>query len=178
MKQPSSSIDLAPTMAILEREGAGGRAQCIKILQELQAAYGYLPALALQYVADHSAISKRQLYGVATFYDQFRFTPIGRHVIRVCHGTACHVNGANRITQAIEELLDFKDQDTTTDGLFTLETVACLGCCSLAPVINFNDETVARVTPDKAQALVKTARETAAKEKTAKGESRHENPSV
>ncbi|NLB59836.1 MAG: NADH-quinone oxidoreductase subunit NuoE [Lentisphaerae bacterium] len=149
-------------MAILEREGAGGRAQCIKILQELQAAYGYLPALALQYVADHSAISKRQLYGVATFYDQFRFTPIGRHVIRVCHGTACHVNGANRITQAIEELLDFKDQDTTTDGLFTLETVACLGCCSLAPVMMIDEVTYGRLTPEKTRQILQRYRQQAA----------------
>lgn len=149
------AIDLAKAEAIVKRIGTG-RDFCIKILQELQAAYGYLPAAALRYVTEHTAISQRQIYGVATFYDQFRFTPVGRHLIRVCHGTACHVNGANRISQAVEDALRIKNKETTADGLFTLETVACLGCCSLAPVMMIDDTTYGRLTPDEVRRILKS----------------------
>ena len=146
-------FDLAKTIAAVERTGKS-RDRCIKLLQELQSAYGYLPAEALQYVTEHTAISRRQIYGVATFYDQFRFTPIGRHLIRVCHGTACHVNGANRISRIVEEALQIKNKETTADGLFTLETVACLGCCSLAPVMMIDDTTYGRLTPDEVRKIL------------------------
>ncbi|MBU4199963.1 MAG: NADH-quinone oxidoreductase subunit NuoE [Verrucomicrobia bacterium] len=147
------AIDLTKTEAIIERTGKS-RDLCIKILQELQAVYGYLPAEALHYVTEHTAISRRQIYGVATFYDQFRFTPVGRHLIRVCHGTACHVNGANRISQAVEDALRIKNKETTENGLFTLETVACLGCCSLAPAMMIDDTTYGRLTPDEARKIL------------------------
>ncbi len=141
------ALDLAPAAAAVARAGQG-RDACIQLLQELQAAYGYLPAAALQYVTEHTAISWRQLYGVATFYEQFRFAPAGRHLIRVCHGTACHVNGARSISRAVEEALRIANRETTPDGLFTLETVACLGCCSLAPVMMIDATTYGRLTPD------------------------------
>lgn len=146
-------IDLAKAVAIIKRLGRS-RDLCIKILQELQAAYGYLPAAALQYVTEHTDITRRQIYGVATFYDQFRFTPVGRHLIRVCHGTACHVNGANRISQAVEGALRIGNKETTKDRLFTLETVACLGCCSLAPVMMIDETTYGRLTPDEVRKIL------------------------
>lgn len=149
------AIDLAQAEAIVKRTGRS-RDLCIKILQELQAAYGYLPAEALQYVTEQTDISRRQIYGVATFYDQFRFAPVGRHLIRVCHGTACHVNGANRISQAVEAALRIKNKETTENGLFTLETVACLGCCSLAPVMMIDDTTYGRLTPDEVRKILKS----------------------
>ena len=149
-----SGIDLAKAKAIVERIGKS-RDLCIKILQELQAAYGYLPAEVLRYVTEHTEISRRQIYGVATFYDQFRFAPVGRHLIRVCHGTACHVNGANRISRAVENVLRIKNKETTENGLFTLETVACLGCCSLAPVMMIDDTTYGRLTPDEVRKIIK-----------------------
>lgn len=132
--------------AILEHEGTT-RDACIKVLQEIQESFGYLPAEALKYVADHSEMSIRQIWGVATFYDRFRFKPVGKHMVRTCHGTACHVNGAKQISRAVEEALHVKQQETTPDGLFTLESAACLGCCSLAPVMMIDDTAYGRLEP-------------------------------
>jgi NADH-quinone oxidoreductase subunit E len=146
-------IDLSKAEAIVARRGTR-RDACISILQELQAEYGYLPIAALDYVTSHSEITKRQIYGVATFYGQFRFKPVGRHTIRVCHGTACHVNGAQKISAAIEETLGVKDRETTPDGMFTLETVACLGCCSLAPVMMIDQTAYGRLTRDQARCAI------------------------
>ena len=154
-RERDAVIDISKTAAVISRIG-NSRDLCIKILQELQATYGYLPAEALRYVTEHTDISKQQIYGVATFYDQFHFTPMGRHLIRVCHGTACHVNGANRISQTVADALRIKNGETTVDGLFTLATVACLGCCSLAPVMMIDDVTYGRLTTDKARKIIKT----------------------
>jgi len=98
------------------------------------------------------------MYGVATFYAQFRLKPAGKHIIKVCHGTACHVQNANELTDAIEETLKIKDGETTEDGLFTLESVACLGCCSLAPVMMIGDETSGKLTRTQAVKIVKNIR--------------------
>jgi NADH-quinone oxidoreductase subunit E len=154
-------VDLAPMRAILDRVGRR-RDACVLILQEMQAAYGYLPSDAIRYVEEHTEISRSQLFGVATFYEQFRFTPVGKHLIRVCHGTACHVNGANRIDQAVEELLGIADGETTEDGLFTLQTVACLGCCSLSPVMMIGETVYGRLTPKETAAILKRYRAQAA----------------
>ncbi len=154
MADTASSVDLGPIRAIVDKAGKG-REACVRILQEMQVAYGYLPAEAIQYVVEHTGISASQLFGVATFYEQFRFTPVGKHLIRVCHGTACHVNGANRIDQAVEEFLGIKDGETTEDGLFTLQTVACLGCCSLSPVMMIGETVVGRLTPKEAAGILK-----------------------
>ena len=124
-----------------------GRDACIKILQEIQVAYGYMPAEALRYVTEQSRISLRQIYGVATFYEWFRFQPVGKHIIRTCHGTACHVNGARHTTREVQNILKVKDRETTPDGLFTLESVACLGCCSLAPVMMIGSDVFGRLAP-------------------------------
>lgn len=132
-----------------------GRDACIKILQEVQVAYGYLPAEALRYVTEHSRVSLRQIYSVATFYERFRFQPVGKHIIRTCHGTACHVNGARHTTREVQNILKVKDRETTPDGLFTLESVACLGCCSLAPVMMIDEKTYGRLTPQRAQTVLK-----------------------
>ncbi len=132
--------------AILERVGTG-RDACVKVLQEIQAGFGYLPAEVLRYVTGHSQITARQIHGVATFYDRFRFTPVGKHMVRTCHGTACHVNGARHIGHAVEEALKIKQHETTPDGKFTLESAACLGCCSLAPVMMIDDTAYGRLEP-------------------------------
>src|SRR5690348_13365274 len=96
--------------AILEAHGTAKDA-CIKILQEIQNIFGYLPAEALKYVTQHSQITGRQIYGAATFYDRFRFSPVGKHIIRTCHGTACHVNGAKSIDRTVEGVLKIKHQE-------------------------------------------------------------------
>ena len=107
----------------------------ITVLQKAQDALGYLPEEALEYISGKTGISLSAVYGVATFYTQFRLHPAGKYLLMLCMGTACHVNGAGMIAEALSERLGINDGETTGDGLFTLNTVACLGCCSLAPVM-------------------------------------------
>ena len=140
--------------AILDKHGRD-RGACIKVLQEVQLTFGYLPREALRYVAEHSEITDSQIYGVATFYERFRFQPIGKHLIRCCCGTACHVNGAKSMSRTLEEILKIKDRETTKDGLFTLETVACLGCCSLAPVMMVDTTIYGRLTTKDIRRILK-----------------------
>lgn len=122
----------------------------ITILQHAQDIYGYLPIDVIYYVAGRTGNSPAKVMGVATFYTQFRLQPVGKHLIMLCKGTACHVNGANSIEKAICEELKIKDGGTTEDGLFSLKTVACLGCCSLSPVMMIGEETYGSLTPAKA----------------------------
>ncbi|NLB55508.1 MAG: NADH-quinone oxidoreductase subunit NuoE [Lentisphaerae bacterium] len=141
------------TTAILDKNGRS-KDVCVKILQDIQSEFGYLPMEAMRFVAQNSEITERQLFGVATFYDQFTFSKPGEHIIRVCHGTACHVNGAAQITSALERHLKIKEDETTDDGLFTLQTVACLGCCSLAPVMMVDGTVYGRLTPEGACKII------------------------
>jgi NADH-quinone oxidoreductase subunit E len=120
----------------------------IAVLQNTQDAYGYLPRLALQQVALNTGVSLSQIYGVASFYNQFRLAPVGKHLISVCHGTACHVAGAPLITAALEEELGVADGKTTKDMMFTLGSVACMGACSQAPVMRIGERTYGNLTPD------------------------------
>ncbi len=112
----------------------------IPLLQSAMDIYGYLPEAVFDKLEKELDISKSQTYGVATFYSQFRLSPVGKHIVKVCHGTACHVQNATELTEYLEEALMLHDGETTPDGMFTLESVACLGCCSLAPVIMIDDE--------------------------------------
>jgi len=148
------SIDFKPLEKILKKY-AGKRGMIIPLLQETQKIYGYLPRQALVMIADATQTEVSQVYGVATFYSQFRLKPVGKHIIRVCHGTACHVSGAERITEACEEHLGIKDGETTPDRQFTLESVACLGCCSLAPVMMIDDTTYGRLNDREAKRILK-----------------------
>jgi len=107
----------------------------IGILQKTQDVYGYLPKDALEYIAERTGTALAKIYGVATFYTQFRFEPVGKYMLMMCMGTACHVNGAPAIVETVTERLGIVGGGTTEDGLFTLNIVACLGCCSLAPVM-------------------------------------------
>ena len=125
---------------ILSHHGAGPE-KTIGILHEIQEKFRYLPLEALDHVCSKTEITPSQIYGVATFYAQFRMDPVGEHIIRVCHGTACHVIGAKNLTEALESHLEVRDGATTADEKYTLESVACLGCCSLAPVIMIDDDT-------------------------------------
>ncbi|PID30975.1 MAG: NADH-quinone oxidoreductase subunit NuoE [Candidatus Cloacimonadota bacterium] len=127
----------------------------IPLLQEIQSIYGYLPESALEYSSQKLGIELSDLFGVATFYAQFRLEPVGKHVIKVCHGTACHVQDAKKLTNALMLHLGVKDGETTEDRIFTLESVACLGCCSLAPVMMIGNETYGKLTGDKAVKIVR-----------------------
>ena len=124
----------------------------ITILQKAQEIYGYLSVECINHIAEKTGIKPAKIYGVATFYAQFRFKPIGKNLIMLCQGTACHVNGSKAIEDAICDFLQIKDGETTEDGLFTLNNVACIGCCSLAPVMmianSAGDETYGNLTKD------------------------------
>ncbi|CQR72493.1 NADP-reducing hydrogenase subunit HndA [Sporomusa ovata DSM 2662] len=126
----------------------GLKGALIPVLQEAQEAYGYLPREIIQAIAVELKIPVSQIYGVVTFYSQFHLNPRGKNIIRVCQGTACHVRGAKAILAALEDKLQIKAGGTTPDLTFTLETVACIGACGLAPVLMINDDTHGRLTPD------------------------------
>ena len=126
----------------------GAKGSLIPVLQEVQNAYGYLPKDVMENMAEKMDIPISQIYGVATFYSQFHLKPRGKNIIRVCQGTACHVRGAKAILQELEDELKIKAGETTPDLLFTLETVACIGACGLAPVLMINDNTYGRLTPE------------------------------
>ena len=130
----------------------------ITILQHAQEIYGYLPMDVMYYIGEKTGNSPAKVLGVATFYTQFRTTPVGKHMIMLCQGTACHVNGAERVLTALCEELKIEDGGTTADGLFSLKTVACLGCCSLSPVMMIDEDTYGSLTPDKAVAIVREIR--------------------
>ena len=123
------------------------RDNLIPILQHVQGEFGYLPEDAMLKVARAIGVPESRVYAVASFYAQFRFTPMGRNHVMVCRGTACHVRGASRILDEAERCLDIKEGETTEDLEYTLETVACIGCCGLAPTIVINETTYGRLTP-------------------------------
>ena len=145
----AETVDLRFAAEVLERVGRSPDS-VIPVLQALQDHYGYLPKAALEYICRHSQITPAALTGVATFYDMFRHEPVGRHVIHVCHGTACHVGGAERVEEALRRHLRIPPgAHTDPDRQFTLEPVACLGCCTLAPVVRIEEETFGYATAEK-----------------------------
>lgn len=140
-------IDLSFVEEIISREGRGKDA-AIAILRGIQTTYGYLPDEALRKVCEETEISPAQIAGTSTFYSQFRLSPVGKHIVKLCHGTACHVSGVGQVTDELRRHLSIgPGEDTDPTRSFTLEKVACLGCCSLAPVMMIDDETVGRLTP-------------------------------
>jgi len=141
---PLDTLDLAPLEAVLDRF-AGRTGALIPILQAAQGIYGYLPTEVLQAIADRLNVSMGKIYGVATFYAQFYLEKRGRHVLRVCDGTACHVKGAPALLTAVEESYGIAPDETTGDGQLTMEIVYCMGSCALAPVAVLDGQVVARV---------------------------------
>jgi NADH-quinone oxidoreductase subunit E len=131
----------------------------IPLLQQTQETYGFIPRAAFEKLAKETNLKLSDMYGVASFYAQFRLHPVGKHIIKVCHGTACHVQNATAITDALVEELKVKDGETTADNLFTLESVACLGCCSLAPVMMIGEETFGKLTGKVAMDVIRNIRE-------------------
>lgn len=130
----------------------------IPLLQGAQNTFGYIPPAVFEYLHRETGLALNEMYGVATFYAQFRLEPVGKHIIKVCHGTACHVQNVSVVTEALKESLGVEDGGTTEDRLFTLETVACLGCCSLAPVMMIGDDTFGKLTAKDAVKVVKDIR--------------------
>jgi NADH-quinone oxidoreductase subunit E len=133
----------------------GQEGRLIPLLQRAQETDGYLTRERLLEIQRETGIPLSSIYGVATFYAQFRLKPVGKNLVRVCHGTACHVAGAKEITEAIEEALHVRNGETTADRQFTLETVSCIGCCSLAPVIMVNNDTHGNLAPRQLKKVLK-----------------------
>ena len=127
----------------------------IPILQGVQEKLGYLPEEAISKIAEFSQMSESEVFGVASFYTQFYFTPRGQYTVKVCLGTACHIRGGDRILDRLENSLNIKPGETTEDYKFGLERVACFGCCALAPVVVINEDIHTKVSPSKAGELLK-----------------------
>lgn len=154
----TEKIDLTQLEPVLD-ELARIKGSLITILQKTQDVYGYLPKEAIAYISQRTNIAESEIMGVATFYTQFRLTPVGKYLIMLCQGTACHVNSSELILQTIQDELGIADGETTQDGLFSLKCVACLGCCSLSPVMMINDNTYGSLTPEKTKQILKELRE-------------------
>ena len=140
--------------AILTKHPNEKRDSLIPILQEIQEEEGYLSEEAIVAVGEHLKLPTSKIYGVATFYNQFRFQPQGKHHIQVCRGTACHVLGSATVLQELEKTLKLKSGNTSKDGNFSIEVVACIGACGLAPVISINGEFHAKVTAESIKEIV------------------------
>jgi len=150
----TSSVEL-----VLEEHPRAGRDALIPILQRIQEADGYLSREAVMRVGRHLALPASKIYGVATFYNQFRFHPRGTFHITICRGTACHVKGSARLLETAINQLKLQPGQTSRDRMFSLEVVACMGACGLAPVVNINGEFHARVTPRKLARIIEQCRE-------------------
>ena len=148
------NIDLSLIQPLIEKYKSK-KGNLIPILQGTQEIYGYIPREAFEKISNETQNALSDMYGVATFYSQFRLKPVGKHIIKVCHGTACHVQSAPELTDTLENILKVKDGETTDDKLFTLESVACLGCCSLAPVLMVGDETFGKLDTKSTSKVIK-----------------------
>ena len=152
------SVDLSLLEGVLASY-ASVKGSLITILQKTQEIYGYIPIDAVYHIAERTGSTPAKVLGVATFYSQFRFQAVGKYLIMLCKGTACYVNGADRIAEAVKDELGIGDNETTEDGLFSLSLVSCLGCCSLAPVMMINEDTYGSLTPDKVKKILRDIRE-------------------
>lgn len=148
--------------SVLEKHPHAGRDALIPILQEIQEEQGYLSREAITRIGRHIKLPATKIYGVATFYNQFRFQPKGKYHFMVCRGTACHVKGSNRALEMAEKHLKLRPGHTSRDRLFSLEVVACMGACGLSPVVNLNGEFYAGVTPRKLAKIIQECRDTEA----------------
>ena len=153
-----STYDLSLLDPTLQKYG-NVEGSLIAILQKAQEIYGFLPREVIAHISERTGIKPAKVLGVATFYTQFRMEPAGKYLIMLCQGTACHVNGSSVIEDAVLSYLStpelpFKEGGTTADGLFTLKNVACLGCCSLSPVMTINGETYGTLTPEKTRNIL------------------------
>ncbi len=135
----------------------------IAVLQDVQAVYGYISRESVEYITEKTGVSSSRIMGVASFYAGFRLKPVGKYRIMVCMGTACHVNGSERIGDTVQRILGIEAGDVTEDGLFSWEEVACLGCCSIAPAMMINGTAYGKLTPDKVTSIINSIKEEEAK---------------
>ena len=146
----------AGVLAVIDELNVSPESNLIAVLQDIQERFGYLPPAALQEISSRIHIPLARIYGVVTFYAQFHTEPRGRHTIRCCHGTACHVKGAGGVLGAIERTLGITEGETTEDMMFYFETVACLGTCFLAPVIMIDDQYFGNLTAQKVEKVLRS----------------------
>ncbi len=145
----SDDVDYMELDRIIEEDFGNDKENLIMILQAIQRCYNYLPRPALGYLATKVGMPLSKIYGVATFYSTFSLEPRGRNIVSICLGTACHVRGAERVRERIQETLCICDGETTPDKRYTLESVRCIGCCSLGPVVKINEDMHGRIASDK-----------------------------
>lgn len=155
------AIDLSVVDSIVYKHNIEPGA-VMPILQEIQNTCGYVPPEAVQRIAEHMNIPASEIYGIVTFYSQFRLEPLGKNLIKVCHGTACHLGGAEMVAETLAQASGAHEGETSPDGMFTVERVACLGCCSLAPCIMINEEIHGRLTPESVSKVVTEFKKTEA----------------
>lgn len=146
---------------VLSKYQDKSRENLIPILQDVQEKFGFIPKDAIPKIGEYLNLSSSKIYGVATFYNQFKFNPPGKYHIMVCRGTACHVKGSSQVLEALKKELKIDSGQTTRDGLFSLEVVACIGACGLAPVISVNGEIHAKLSPKEIAQIIKNYREKA-----------------
>jgi len=151
---PPEAIDYLELDTIIEEQFHNDKENLIMILQEIQKRYNYLPQATLTYLATKIDIPISTIFGVGTFYSTFSLEPRGKHIISVCLGTACHVRGAEKVRERLQESLNINDGQTTEDMRFTLESVRCLGCCSLGPVVRVDDDIHGRITSDMTETII------------------------
>ena len=151
------SIDISKTKRLIDKY-SGKKGALIPLLQDIQKEYGYVPEESIELVAKELKILPIQVYEVLTFYAQFYLKPRGKHTVKVCQGTACHVMGGKEILGYISSKLGIKEGETTDDGMFSLERVACLGCCGMAPVIVIDDDFYGNCTYQKIDYAIKKSR--------------------
>jgi NADH-quinone oxidoreductase subunit E len=147
-------IDFLELDRIIEDDYDNDQENLIMILQAIQRRYNYLPSPALNYLSTKIKVPLSRIYGVATFYSTFSLDPRGRNIISICLGTACHVRGGERVHERITETLGISDGETTEDMRFTLESVRCIGCCSLGPVVKINEDMHGRIAADKVKTVL------------------------
>lgn len=152
--QPAEDIRMEKELQDLFGKWRGTKGSLIPILQGAQEIYGYLPKEVLLTIARELKLPPSRVFGVVTFYAQFHLEPRGRNIVKVCLGTACHVRGGSKIYEQMQKELGVGDGETTEDLRYTLETVACLGCCGLSPVVMVNDETHGRLEPEDLRDIV------------------------
>ena len=153
--EPSDSLDLKPALRVVAEMSPVADGDTIPLLQRIQRAYGYLPRDAVLAVCEKTGLPASRVFGVATFYEQFHFTPRGKHLIRCCRGTACHVRAGSKVLDRVVKILGVGDGQTTDDLLFTLETVACLGACALAPLMVIDATYYGKMTPRRAEKILR-----------------------
>lgn len=152
--EQAEEVDFVELDTMIDKQFSTDKENLIMILQAIQRHYNYLPKPALTYLSAKIGVPYSKIYEVATFYSTFSLEPRGRNIISICLGTACHVRGAERVRERLHDSLNIADGQTTEDGRYTLESVRCIGCCSLGPVLKINEDMYGRIATDEVEKVL------------------------